>query len=114
MTMTGERAWDNHHSRPLGLPSQASADGTAPLREKVEALLAQVAQRLPKDESGNVLPFDAELQDATEVHQQALWNYWLVNNGGRYGIRDASLAIQVLQRTSIALGRASPRATPAE
>ncbi len=68
------------------------------LQEEVKGLLTVLADKLPKDDKGNVISSINE-KNSTREQRQALWNYALVKNDGSLGIHNPNFAVQLLQKT---------------
>ncbi len=75
-------------------------DGTIEgIQDEVQGLLDIVAEKLPKNDDGEIPGSGIDKLNLTEVQLQALWNYKLINGDGSLGIHNTAYAVQVLQKT---------------
>lgn len=93
-----------HAGDPLtsfDVKAEADYDGDGSVemvQAEVEGLLTVLAEKLPKDDKGNIVS-SINAQNTTREQRQALWNYQLIKNDKSKGLHNASFAVQVLQKT---------------
>lgn len=96
-------------------PAAGDYDGDGKVdgvQDEVKGLLARLAELLPKDAQGQVMNSPISPANSTEAQRKALWNYFLINNDGSFGVHNTSFAVQLLQQTYKQLtGRDIPGAT---
>lgn len=69
------------------------------VQDEVKGLLAELAKRLPKTAAGAVMSSGVTAQNTTEAQRKAMWNYFLIQNDGSYGVHNTQFTVELLRQT---------------
>lgn len=82
--------------------ASADFDGNGKIegvQTEVDGLLTKLADKLPKDKTGQVMSSGFNATNTNLLQREALWNYWVIKNDGSRGVHNTQFTVQVLQET---------------